>query len=214
MIRCKSSMTWPNYNLQKRGRLFYYWRRETEVFLHSPSILYHFFILFSTLTTLPSFIPSCLLSNQGVKEELAHLTSLIQTKVLKNDEERRDFASYAQERARMRDEIDVLRAQLRGETAKNAAMRVETDEARSALADHTRNKEEKERSVLRLRAALTNMEVLSSPSTPCPPPTSSIHSLSPLPPPPPPPPLPLSSLLSVTDLFSPSATVNFKVKSF
>lgn len=59
----------------------------------------------------------------------------------------------------MRDEIDALRAQLRDETAKAATFRAEAEEARTALADHTRRTDEKVRSVTRLRAALTNMEV-------------------------------------------------------
>eukprot|EP00026_Physarum_polycephalum_P000873 Phypoly_transcript_00874.p2 GENE.Phypoly_transcript_00874~~Phypoly_transcript_00874.p2 ORF type:complete len:458 (+),score=137.31 Phypoly_transcript_00874:1-1374(+) len=103
--------------------------------------------------------------NRGAKEELVHLTNLIKTKVLKNDEERREFVSYAQERARMRDEIDALRAQLREETAKTSAMRTEAEEARAALADHTRRTDEKERSVVRLRAALTSMEQRTSSKT-------------------------------------------------
>lgn len=63
----------------------------------------------------------------------------------------------------MREEIDALRAQLRDETARHTALRVEADEARTTLADHTRRTEEKERSVVRLRAALTTMEVLHPP---------------------------------------------------
>lgn len=98
-------------------------------------------------------------TNTGYNQELTNLLTMAKTKLLKTEEERKEYAAYAHERMAMREELDSMRVRMRDNATTCESMRAEASSARAQLAEHNRRAEEKERSMNRLRAALTNFEV-------------------------------------------------------